>query len=104
MGSVEKYEWYHKRIFQKNATVKGLNWHFFIENKRAITIVSGHRKHKNFDLLTFEGYPNINDVEDRFVTAFKSYQGWFGGSSRKWVYYHEIIGLEVVEEDGTVIE
>ena len=25
--------------------------------------VSGHRVHKNFDLLTFEGFHSINDVE-----------------------------------------
>ena len=26
-------------------------------------IVASHRKHKNFDLLTFENHPNMNDVE-----------------------------------------
>ena len=25
--------------------------------------VKSHRKHKNFDLLSFEGHPSINDVE-----------------------------------------
>ena len=26
-------------------------------------IVQSHRVHKNFDLLTFEGYDNVNQVE-----------------------------------------
>lgn len=25
--------------------------------------VRSHRKHKQFDLIAFEGYPNINDVD-----------------------------------------
>ena len=25
--------------------------------------IASYRRHKNFDLLSFEGYPNINDVE-----------------------------------------
>ena len=25
--------------------------------------MKSHRKHKNFDILSFEGHPNINDVE-----------------------------------------
>lgn len=25
--------------------------------------ITSHRKHKNFDLLTFEGYTNVNQVE-----------------------------------------
>ena len=43
---------------------KGQRLTLFRENKAPLELtVAGHRKHKNFDLLTFEGYPTINDVE-----------------------------------------
>lgn len=66
-------------------------------------IVSGHRKHKNFDLLTFEGYPNINDVEPFRNGILKVTKDDLVDLAENEFYYHEIIGLEVVEEDGTVI-
>ncbi|EAG2936585.1 ribosome maturation factor RimM, partial [Listeria monocytogenes] len=66
-------------------------------------IVSGHRKHKNFDLLTFEGYPNINDVEPFRNGILKVTKDDLVDLAENEFYYHEIIGLEVVEEDGTII-
>lgn len=65
----------------------------------ANVVVQSHRKHKNFDLLTFEGHPSINDVE--------KYKGFALGVSQEYLqeleedefYYHEIIGLEVYQED-----
>ena len=36
----------------------------FQDGKAPIELtVKSHRKHKNFDLLSFEGHPSINDVE-----------------------------------------
>ncbi|WP_132746047.1 ribosome maturation factor RimM [Scopulibacillus darangshiensis] len=63
-------------------------------------IVESYRRHKQFDLLKFEGLNNINDVE-----AFK---GSFLFIPKEQLsplednafYYHEIIGCEVVTEDG----
>lgn len=31
-------------------------------NEYVPVVVNSHRVHKTFDLLTFEGYPNMNDV------------------------------------------
>ncbi|EAC5408083.1 ribosome maturation factor RimM, partial [Listeria monocytogenes] len=74
------------------------------ENKEPLPlIVSGHRKHKNFDLLTFEGYPNINDVEPFRNGILKVTKDDLVDLAENEFYYHEIIGLEVVEEDGTII-
>ena len=76
----------------------------FRENKEPLPlIVSGHRKHKNFDLLTFEGYPNINDVEPFRNGILKVTKDDLVDLAENEFYYHEIIGLEVVEEDGTII-
>lgn len=83
---------------------KGAELILFRENKEPLPlIVSGHRKHKNFDLLTFEGYPNINDVEPFRNGILKVTKDDLVDLAENEFYYHEIIGLEVVEEDGTVI-
>ncbi len=81
---------------------KGAELTLFRENKEPLPlIVSGHRKHKNFDLLTFEGYPNINDVEPFRNGILKVTKDDLVDLAENEFYYHEIIGLEVVEEDGT---
>ena len=83
---------------------KGAELTLFRENKEPLPlIVSGHRKHNNFDLLTFEGYPNINDVEPFRNGILKVTKDDLVDLAENEFYYHEIIGLEVVEEDGTVI-
>ena len=38
--------------------------YLFRENKEPLELtIASHRIHKNFNLLTFEGYTNVNDVE-----------------------------------------
>ncbi|WP_413380073.1 ribosome maturation factor RimM [Alkalihalobacillus sp. 1P02AB] len=71
--------------------------------EKVLVTVASHRKHKNFDLLTFEGFPNINLVErfkgellyvsDQFLEELDEHE----------YYYHEIIGCQVVTEDGEVL-
>lgn len=63
--------------------------------------VAGHRQHKNFDLLTFEGYPNINDVEAFRDGILKVDKAATSQLPENEYYYHEIIGLEVIDENGT---
>lgn len=62
-------------------------------------VVKSHRLHKNFQLLTFVNHPSINDVEKYKGGTLKVdvadlndelYEDEF--------YYHEIIGLKVVDE------
>ncbi|TPE68067.1 ribosome maturation factor RimM [Halalkalibacterium halodurans] len=78
------------------------------QNERVAVTVASHRKHKNFDLLCFEGYPSINDVE-----AFKGGRLQVPIEDRPELgegefFYHEIIGCSVVtiagEELGKVKE
>lgn len=62
-------------------------------------VIESHRKHKNFDLLIFEGYPFINDVEPFRDGILKISKDELGELEENAFYYHEIIGLEVKEGD-----
>ena len=63
-------------------------------------IVKSHRTHKNFDLLTFEGFDSIDSVEKfkggSLLVAAEDLQELPEGE----YYYHEIIGCNVVTEEG----
>ena len=80
---------------------KGQRLTQFRENKAPLELtVSGHRKHKNFDLLTFEGYPTINDVEPLRDGILKVTKDELGQLAENEYYYHEIIGLTVIDEQA----
>ncbi|MBS4177145.1 ribosome maturation factor RimM [Lederbergia citrea] len=70
--------------------------------------VKSHRKHKNFDLLTFEGHSNINDVEKWKNGILKVSETQLEELSEGEYYFHEIIGCVVttIDDDklGKVIE
>ena len=70
--------------------------------------VKSHRTHKNFELLTFEGYNNINEVEPFRDGILKVPESQLGTLNKDEFYYHEIIGCLVTttngEELGKVIE
>ncbi|MFF3100563.1 ribosome maturation factor RimM [Viridibacillus sp. NPDC093762] len=67
-----------------------------------LTIASA-RAHKNFILLSFEGYPNINDVEDFRDGILKVSEKQLSELADDEYYYHEIIGCTVFDEEGTEI-
>ncbi|WP_430609799.1 ribosome maturation factor RimM [Enterococcus sp. DIV0876] len=82
---------------------KGKQLTLFRENQPALDlIVSGHRKHKNFDLLTFEGYPNINDVEPFRNGILKVSKEDLAQLEENEFYYHDIIGLTVLEGEQVI--
>ncbi|TSB46386.1 ribosome maturation factor RimM [Alkalicoccobacillus porphyridii] len=65
--------------------------------------VKTHRTHKQFDLLTFEGYNSMNLVEPLkgltlYISADQQEELEIGE-----YYYHEIIGCTVVSEEGLII-
>lgn len=70
--------------------------------------VKSHRSHKNFDLLTFEGFENINEVEKFRDGILKISEDQLGDLNEGEYYYHEIIGCHVAtvagEELGKVTE
>lgn len=65
--------------------------------------VASHRKHKNFDLLTFEGHPTIESVEPYRDGILKIKESQLTDLPQDEFYFHEIIGLTVVTEEGREI-
>ncbi|MED3953883.1 ribosome maturation factor RimM [Priestia aryabhattai] len=65
--------------------------------------VASHRRHKNFDLLTFEGYHNVNDVEQYKNCEVKIPEEQLTGLEDGEFYFHEIIGCTVKTEDGVEV-
>ncbi|MDC2864730.1 MULTISPECIES: ribosome maturation factor RimM [unclassified Bacillus (in: firmicutes)] len=65
--------------------------------------ITSHRQHKSFDLLTFEGYNNVNEVEQLKGSLLKVPEDQLGELAEGEYYYHEIIGCTVVTEDGETI-
>lgn len=79
----------------------GNTLHIFIADKEPIEVtVQSHRTHKNFDLVTFEGYDNVNDVERFKDSLVKVHESQLGELEEGEYYFHEIIGCTVVTEEG----
>lgn len=73
------------------------------ENERVPVTITSHRVHKNFDLLTFEGYPSINDVE-KFKNKMLQIDKELLPDLDKGVYYEsEIVGATVFDEENNKI-
>lgn len=64
-------------------------------------VVESHRKHKNFDILSFEGHPNINDVEKYRDGILKVAKDNLAELGEDEFYYHQIIGATVYDETGS---
>lgn len=62
--------------------------------------IRSHRKHKNFDLLAFEGYPNLNDVEKFRDAVLKVAETELEPLEEGIFYYHEILGCAVSTLEG----
>ncbi|MGD7043659.1 ribosome maturation factor RimM [Jeotgalibacillus proteolyticus] len=58
-------------------------------------IIKSHRKHKNFDLLTFEGFENVNEVEPFKEGMLKISEDQLTSLDENEFYYHEIVGCSV---------
>lgn len=72
-------------------------------NDPAEVKVSSHRIHKSFDLLTFEGYEKVNDVEKFKGALIKIPTSQLAELSEGEFYFHEIIGCTVITESGSKV-
>ncbi|AHI56304.1 ribosome maturation factor RimM [Listeria ivanovii] len=63
-------------------------------------IIRSHRKHKNFDLLMFEGFTGIHQVERMKEGTLKISEKQLTDLAENEYYFHEIIGCSVVTTDG----
>lgn len=72
----------------------------FTEKDEQIEVeISSYRTQKNFDILTFKGYGNINDVEKYKGSILKVHEDALGDLEENEFYYHEIIGCKVITEE-----
>lgn len=63
-------------------------------------IIDGHRIHKGYDLIHFQGLNNINDVEHFKGSFLKITESQLTELEENEYYYHEIIGCEVYTTSG----
>lgn len=70
------------------------------EEKPIPLIVDGHRIHKQFDLLRFEGKHTIQDVEHMKGAYLKIKEEQLTALPDNEYYYHEIIGCHVYTITG----
>ncbi|WP_335870695.1 ribosome maturation factor RimM [Bacillus sp. 2205SS5-2] len=82
---------------------KGNVLSLFLEKEEISLTVSSYRRHKNFDLLTFEGYENINDVERFKGGTLKVTEDQLSELEEGSFYFHEIIGCNVTTTSGEEI-
>ncbi len=66
-------------------------------------VVASHRKHKNFDILSFKDHPSINDVEKYRDGMLQITSDQMHDLPENEFYLHEIIGLKVIDEKGEEI-
>ncbi len=74
---------------------------FTPDAKKPIMVkIASHRQHKNFELVTFEGYPNINDVEPFKESYLKIAEHDLTELEDHAYYHHEILGCAVYTTEG----
>ncbi|MBM7643082.1 ribosome maturation factor RimM [Streptococcus loxodontisalivarius] len=61
--------------------------------------IASHRKQKNFDIIKFKGMYHINDIEKYKGFSLKVAEENLTDLEDGEFYYHEIIGLDVYEND-----
>lgn len=77
---------------------------FLPKSKTPIELtVKTHRTHKNFELLSFEGYENINEVEKFRDGILKVPESQLGDLDEGEFYFHEIMGCLVATTKGVEI-
>ncbi len=88
--------------FPEERYAKGSNLFLFTKqsSEPLELTVKHHRKHKNFDLLTFEGLDNVNEVEPFKEGILRITDKQLTDLDDHEYYYHEIIGCEVVTDAG----
>ena len=74
---------------------------------KLLVTVNSYRVHKNFDLLTFKGFTDINEVEKFKGMDVSVDKSELSGLEEDEFYFHELEGMEVFHDAvlvGTVTE
>lgn len=64
--------------------------------------IASHRKQRNFDIVKFKGLYHINEVEKYKGCSLKVAEEDLADLEEDEFYYHEIIGLDVYENDELI--
>ncbi|RFU68834.1 ribosome maturation factor RimM [Bacillus sp. V59.32b] len=91
--------------FHEERYKPGNTLYLFKENENepiALKIIS-HRIHKNFDLLTFEDYTNVNLSERLKGGILKVPESQLGELDEGEFYFHEIIGCTIFTDEDVEI-
>ncbi|WP_377889240.1 ribosome maturation factor RimM [Alkalihalobacillus sp. R86527] len=87
--------------FPEERYAEGNTLYLFKESEEPIKlVVRSHRKHKQFNLLTFEGFNSLNEVEHLREGILKIKEEQLGTLDNNEFYYRDIIGLEVHSDEG----
>ncbi|MFW0779939.1 ribosome maturation factor RimM [Rossellomorea marisflavi] len=87
--------------FPEERYQKGNELTLFIEGKEPKSLmIASYRKHKNFVLLMFEGYSDINEVEGFKQGILKVDESQLQDLDEGEFYFHEIIGCVVRTTSG----
>lgn len=91
--------------FPEERYAKGSRLYLFLPHKKEPEelIVKSHRKHKNFDLLTFEGYDHIGQAEKLKGGTLKVHESQLSPLEEGEFYFYQIIGCEVYTTEGEKI-
>lgn len=73
------------------------------EQKPTKVKILTHRQHKNFDLITLENVYNIKLAEELKNSELKIERDRVAALPKGEYYHHEILGCQIVGEDGTVV-
>jgi len=95
--------------FSEERFKKGAELALFDEKNQFVrtVVIASHRKQKNFDIIKFKDMYHINDIEKYKGHSLKVAEANLNDLDEGEFYYHEIIGLEVYENDqliGTIKE
>ena len=90
--------------FPEERFAPGSKLFFTSQNKKNEPVtVKSHRKHKNFDLVLFEEYDSINTVEPIVGSILKVSSESLEELPEDEFYYHEVIGMKVIDEEEQLI-
>lgn len=93
-----------KTDFPEERYKKGSTLSLFMDGKKVTELtVASHRKHKNFDIVSFENHPNINDVEKYRDGILKVSEERLTELPENEFYLHQIVGLTVQDEEKNTI-
>lgn len=91
--------------FAEERYALGNQLYYFTPNHKLVRplTIKSYRRHKQFDLLSFEDHPSINDVEQYKGGFLKVKESDLQPLEEGEYYYHQIIGCQVFSDTGELI-